>query len=71
MLVIKCKYCHKENEYPIILRCPFCNKVFSESSDELAMKHITKCAYYLNPHKYSDRKRGRPKASEYPKQENE
>ena len=65
MFIIRCKYYHKENEYPNILRCPFCNKVFSECSDELAMKHIIRCAYSLNPRQYSDRRRGRPKSSEY------
>lgn len=47
---------------PNVLRCPYCNKNLTNYTDELAHKHIRKCAFYLSPYQYSDRSRGRPKA---------
>lgn len=41
---------------------PILHKDLSEKTDELSSKHIRKCAFYLSPYQYSDRKRGRPKA---------
>lgn len=49
---------------PNVLRCPYCNKDLSNATDQLSSKHIRKCAVYLNPRKYSDRKPGRPSNKE-------
>ena len=48
-----------------VLRCPFCNRIFEDATDEFVQKHVRRCAESLNPRKFSDRKRGRPKSSEY------
>lgn len=45
---------------PNVLRCPFCNKDMSASTDEYSRKHIRKCAYRLNPYVYGKNPRGRP-----------
>ena len=65
MYLFECKVCGKTKNLPNVLRCPFCNKDLSDMTDEYSHKHIKKCAYLLNPYRYSDRKRGRPKKSEY------
>ena len=60
---IVCPHCGHEFDMPNVLRCPYCNKDLSDMTDEYAKKHIKKCAYYLNPYRYSDRKRGRPRGA--------
>ena len=65
MIHYTCPKCGTEIILPNVLKCPYCNMDLSQKTDELASKHIRKCAYYLNPYKYSDRKRGRPRRDEY------
>lgn len=62
MFEFQCPNCRKTTVLPNVLKCPYCNKDLSEKTDELSSKHIRKCAFYLSPYQYSDRKRGRPKA---------
>lgn len=69
MIEYRCPLCHQSHVAPNVLCCPFCNKGLTNATDEFAKKHIAKCSYYLNPYRYSDRKSGRPKKTEYPRPE--
>lgn len=69
MHTVVCAKCGYENVVPNVLRCPYCNRNMSNQTDELARKHIRKCAYYLNPYQYSNRGPGRPRKEEYAEQE--
>lgn len=69
MIEYRCPMCHELFPAPNVLRCPYCQKDLRNATDELASKHIRKCAYYLNPYQYSDRAVGRPRKSEYPRPE--
>lgn len=64
MFELRCKFCGNTNIVPNVLRCPYCNKDMSNYTDELTKKHVRKCACYLNPRQYSDRKPGRPPKAE-------
>lgn len=50
-----CQYHHDSK------KCPFCNKNLSLYTKEYIRKHVARCEQMLNPYKYSDRKRGRPR----------
>lgn len=60
-----CPKCGHAQDMSNVLRCPFCNRIFENATDEFVQKHVRRCAESLNPRKFSDRKRGRPKSSEY------
>ena len=62
MFEFQCPNCRKTTVLPNVLKCPYCNQDLSQKTDALSSKHIRKCAYYLGPYQYSNRKRGRPKA---------
>ena len=60
-----CKNCGHTEEMSNVLKCPFCNRIFENATDEFVAKHVRRCAESLNPRKFSERKRGRPAYKEY------
>lgn len=60
-----CKCCGHTEEMSNVLKCPFCNRIFENTTDEFVAKHVKRCAESLNPRKFSERKRGRPAYKEY------
>lgn len=60
-----CKKCGHTEEMSDVLKCPFCNRIFENATDEFVAKHVKRCAESLNPRKFSERKRGRPAYKEY------
>lgn len=64
MIEFTCPLCKGKFPAPNVLKYPYCNKDMRDKTDELTAKHIRKCAYYMNPYKYSDRGPGRPSKAE-------
>lgn len=52
--------CGRKHIWSGVSKCPCCNKDLSKHSDDYVRKHMIRCSRSVNPHRYSDRKPGRP-----------